>query len=82
VIRQLAGFARLAVIDGPAGTGKTAALGAAHRAWQAAGVDVQGTALAAVTARRLADATGMASCSLARLLADADQPDPATGLPR
>ena len=82
VIRQLADSASLALIVGPAGTGKTAALAAAHKAWQAAGVDVQGTALAAVTARRLADATGIPSCSLARLLADADQPDPATGQPR
>ena len=82
MIRQLADSAGLALIVGPAGTGKTAALAAAHKAWQAAGVDVQGTALAAVTARRLADATGIPSCSLARLLADADQPDPATGQPR
>ena len=82
VIRQLADSAGLTLIVGPAGTGKTAALAAAHQAWQAAGVDVQGTALAAVTARRLADATGIPSCSLARLLADADQPDPATGQPR
>jgi flagellar biosynthesis GTPase FlhF len=42
VIRQLADSARLAVIVGPAGTGKTTALAAAQRAWQAAGVDVQG----------------------------------------
>jgi ATP-dependent exoDNAse (exonuclease V) alpha subunit len=82
VIRQLADSARLTLIVGAAGTGKTAALAAAHRAWRAAGVDVQGTALAAVTARRLADATGIPACSLARLLADADQPDPATGQPR
>jgi putative heme iron utilization protein len=79
VIRQLAASARLTLIVGPAGTGKTAALATAHKAWQAAGVDIQGTALAAVTARRLADATGIPSRSLARLLADADQPDPATG---
>lgn len=82
VIRQLADSSRLTLIVGPAGTGKTAALVAAHKAWQAAGVDVQGTALAAVTARRLADATGMPATSMARLLADADQPDPATGQPR
>jgi conjugative relaxase-like TrwC/TraI family protein len=82
VIRQLADSARLAVIVGPAGTGKTAALAAAHTAWQAAGIDVQGTALAAVTARRLADATGIPSCSLTRLLADADLPDPTSGQPR
>jgi hypothetical protein len=82
VIRQLADSARLTLIVGPAGTGKTAALAAAHKAWQAAGVDVQGTALAAVTARRLADATGIPSCSLTRLLTDADRPDPATGQPR
>jgi len=79
VIRQLADSNRLALIVGPAGTGKTAALAAAHKAWRAAGVDVQGTALAAVTARRLTDATGIPSRSLARLLADADQRDPSTG---
>ena len=39
MIRQLADSARLAVIVGPAGTGKTAALAAAHQAWQAAGVE-------------------------------------------
>ncbi len=44
VIRQLTDSARLAVIVGAAGTGKTAALAAAHKAWQAAGVEVQGTA--------------------------------------
>jgi ATP-dependent exoDNAse (exonuclease V) alpha subunit len=82
LVQNLAHSARLALIVGPAGTGKTAALAAAQRAWQAAGVQVQGTALAAVTARRLADATGIPACSLARLLADADQPDPATGQPR
>jgi putative heme iron utilization protein len=81
-VQTLGNSARLALIVGPAGTGKTAALAAAHLAWQAAGVDVQGTALAAVTARRLTDATGIPACSLARLLADADQPEPATGQPR
>jgi nitronate monooxygenase len=60
-IRQLAESAGITLIVGPAGTGKTAALAAAHKAWQAAGVDIQGTALAAVTARRLADATGITS---------------------
>jgi hypothetical protein len=82
VIRQLGASARLTLIVGPAGTGKTAAVAEAHNAWQAAGVHVQGTALAAVTARRLADATGILSRSIARLLADADQPDTATGQPR
>jgi conjugative relaxase-like TrwC/TraI family protein len=82
LLQNLVESGRLTLIVGPAGTGKTAALAAAHRAWQAAGVEVQGTALAAVTARRLADATGIPSYSLARLLADADQHDPATGQPR
>ena len=82
LIQNLADSGRLALIVGPAGTGKTTALAAAHAGWQAAGVHVQGTALAAVTARRLADATGIPSCSLARLLADADQADPAAGHPR
>ena len=42
LVQNLADSARLALIVGPAGTGKTAALAAAHKAWQAAGVDVQG----------------------------------------
>lgn len=82
LIRQMVGSARLQVIVGAAGTGKTAALATAHQAWQAAGVPVQGAAPAAVTARRLEDATGIASGSLARLLADAEHPDPGTGRPR
>ena len=58
----------LAVVVGPAGSGKTAALAAATRAWTAQGRQVVGGAVAAITARRLERATGIDSTSLARLL--------------
>ena len=55
----LARVTGLAVVVGPAGAGKTAALAAAHRAWLSQGRPVLGAAVAAVTARRLEHATGM-----------------------
>jgi len=79
MVAALANTAGLAVVVGPAGAGKTAALAAATHAWSATGRPVTGAALAAVTARRLEHATGIPSRSLARLLADAA--DPATGRP-
>lgn len=60
------------VVVGAAGSGKTAALAAAHTAWTAAGHPVLGTALAASAARNLQNATGIGSSSLARLLGDLD----------
>jgi ATP-dependent exoDNAse (exonuclease V) alpha subunit len=69
------------VVLGPAGSGKTSALAAAHRGWTASGTTVVGAALAAVTARRLEAATGIRSSSLARLIDDLEQVDPATGRP-
>lgn len=60
------------VVVGAAGSGKTAALAAAHTAWTAAGHRVVGTALAASAARNLQTATGISSMSLARLLTDLD----------
>lgn len=71
--------AGLAVVVGPAGSGKTAALAAAHHAWNAAGIPVYGTAVAALAARGLQTATGIRSVTLTRLLADLDRPDPTTG---
>ncbi len=64
---------------GPAGSGKTAALAAAHRAWQAQGRSVIGAAVAAVTARRLERANGISATSIAALAARANRRDPATG---
>ena len=74
------------VVVGPAGSGKTVALAAARAAWQAAGVPVLGAAVAAIAARVLEQGAGIASSSLARLLADVHRVDPrtgqASGLPR
>ncbi|MHB8341053.1 MAG: AAA family ATPase, partial [Mycobacteriales bacterium] len=69
------------LLVGPAGSGKTAALAAARQAWQEAGYRVIGAALAAVAARNLAASAGIASSSLARLLADTARLDPETGRP-
>jgi conjugative relaxase-like TrwC/TraI family protein len=69
----------LAVVIGPAGAGKTAALAIAHRIWTADGVPVVGTAVAALAARGLQRATGIRSDTLTRVLADLDQVDADTG---
>jgi hypothetical protein len=68
------------VLTGPAGCGKTAALGAATKGWQTAGVPVAGTAVAALTAQCLQDASGAPSVSLARLLHHPDEHLPASGV--
>ena len=75
----LSAGAGVEVVVGRAGSGKTAGLAAAHRAWSAAGIRVIGTSLAAVTAHRLQTATGIPSSSLARLMLDAQAVDPTTG---
>jgi ATP-dependent exoDNAse (exonuclease V) alpha subunit len=86
MLERLAAADGLAVVVGPAGAGKTAALAAAAQAWEAQGRPVAGAAVAAVTARRLEHATGITATSLTRLLNRARRPDPATlrpaGLPR
>ncbi len=86
VINQLlTSGAGVDVVVGPAGSGKTAALRAAHEAWTRAGIPVIGASLAAITAHRLQTATGILSSSLARLMMDARALDPTTrsagGLP-
>ena len=81
MVRALAATKGLAVVTGPAGSGKTAALTAATRAWTEQGRPVNGAAVAAVTARRLEHATGIASTSLARILATARRTDPGIGQP-
>ena len=62
------------VIVGKPGTGKTYALDAARAAWEASGVRVIGTAVAARTAAGLEAGTGIPACTLARLLADLERP--------
>ena len=77
MVRRLTGDGHgVSVVIGPAGTGKTYALDAAHHAWTEAGVDVVGTALAARTARALEAGTGIPSATLDQLLADAERPGP------
>ena len=80
MVEALAAADGLAVVVGPAGAGKTAALAAATHAWTAQGRPVTGAAVAAVTARRLEHATGIESTSLTRLLNQVRRTDPATGL--
>jgi conjugative relaxase-like TrwC/TraI family protein len=68
------------VVSGPAGSGKTAALHTATGAWQQHGLTVAGTAMAALTAQGLQQATGAPSVSLARLLHDPGRHIPAGGV--
>jgi len=65
----------VAIVVGKAGTGKTFALDAAREAWQGAGVEVSGVALAARAATELQDSAGIPSTTLARLLAELDRQD-------
>jgi conjugative relaxase-like TrwC/TraI family protein len=58
------------VVVGKAGAGKTFALDAARDAWQQAGHQVIGAAVARRAARELEDGAGIQSTSLAALLAD------------
>ena len=81
MVHALAAAEGLAVVVGPAGAGKTAAVAAATRPWTDQGRTVTGAAVAAVTARRLEHATGIHSMSLTRLLVAARRTDPATGRP-
>ncbi len=67
VYQLLSSGAGVEVVVGPAGSGKTAALRAAHAAWREAGVEVRGAAVAAIAARTLQAGTGIPSQSLTRL---------------
>jgi conjugative relaxase-like TrwC/TraI family protein len=70
MVRRLTGSgAGVEVVVGPAGAGKTRALALARAAWEAAGVPVTGTALAAIAAQTLQAGAGIPARSLARLQA-------------
>jgi len=60
------------VLVGAAGSGKTAALAAANRAWCSAGFRVTGAALAASAARTLEQGSDIPATSLARLFGDVE----------
>jgi conjugative relaxase-like TrwC/TraI family protein len=61
---------RVSVVVGKAGTGKTYALAAARDAWQASGHPVLGAAVARRAANQLRADAGIATTSVAALLAD------------
>jgi conjugative relaxase-like TrwC/TraI family protein len=83
VQRLLTSGAGVEVVVGAAGSGKTRALAVAAGAWQQAGLEVRGTALAAIAARVLQDSTAIPSRSLQRLLNQLDTASASTraGLP-
>jgi hypothetical protein len=71
VRRLCLGGERVAVMVGPAGSGKSKSLGAARAAWQAAGLAVRGVAPSAVAAGVLSEQAGVPSETLAKFLLDA-----------
>jgi len=74
VRRLTSSGAGVQVVVGKAGTGKTYALDAARDAWQAAGIQVTGVALAARAALELEQSAGIRSTTLARLFGQVDDP--------
>jgi conjugative relaxase-like TrwC/TraI family protein len=68
VLRLAGGGDLVSVLTAPAGAGKTSTLGAAARAWQAAGYRVVGLAPSARAAAELATATGGPADTLAKWL--------------
>jgi conjugative relaxase-like TrwC/TraI family protein len=72
--------ARISVVVGKAGAGKTYALEAARAAWESSGLTVMGAAVARRAARELEEGSGIVSTSIAALLADLERA-PALTLP-
>ena len=70
----------VAVIVGPAGTGKTTAIGAAREAWEATGIPVRGCAIARKAAHQLGRTAGIDATSVAALLRQTRPLEPGTVL--
>ena len=68
----LTGGEQVALLVGPAGAGKSRALGTAREAWDAAGYRPIGLAPSAIAARVLSDEAGLSSDTLARFLLDVE----------
>jgi Ti-type conjugative transfer relaxase TraA len=66
-LRHVTGGGDLASIIGYAGTGKSALLGVARKAWEEAGYRVQGLALSGIAAENLESGSGITSRTIASL---------------
>lgn len=64
------GTGAIAVVSGMAGTGKTRMLGGARQAWEAAGLNVLGAALAGTASREMFEGAGIESQTIAKLLSE------------
>jgi hypothetical protein len=71
IARLCGAGAQVAVLVGPAGSGKSLSLAAARMAWDGAGIPVRGVAPSAVAAGVLAEQAGIVSETLAKFLLDA-----------
>jgi Ti-type conjugative transfer relaxase TraA len=66
-LSHITGTRDLGIVVGYAGTGKSAMLGVAREAWEAAGLEVRGVALSGIAAENLESGSGIASRTIASL---------------
>jgi Ti-type conjugative transfer relaxase TraA len=66
-LAHITGRRDLGIVVGHAGTGKSAMLGVAREAWEAAGYEVRGVALSGIAAENLESGSGIASRTIAGL---------------
>ncbi|WP_366114069.1 AAA family ATPase [Bradyrhizobium sp.] len=64
-LAHVTGGRDLGIVVGHAGTGKSALLGVAREAWEAAGYEVRGVALSGIAAESLESGSGIASRTIA-----------------